>query len=94
MDEPVERRLAWHATDTLTPIFPDLVRILQCDAAVCASAVNLLSSFFPKHFGIADVAAATGYADQSHLNRHFKTMWGVSPGAFIAGLAPAAKKSR
>lgn len=45
-------------------------------------------------FGIADVAAATGYADQSHLNRHFKTMWGVSPGAFIAGLAPAAKKSR
>ncbi len=45
-------------------------------------------------FGIADVAAATGYADQSHLNRHFKTMWGVSPGAFIAGLAPAAKKTR
>ena len=43
---------------------------------------------------IADVAAATGYADQSHLNRHFKTMWGVSPGAFIAGLAPAVKKSR
>ena len=35
---------------------------------------------------IADVAAATGYADQSHLNRHFKTMWGVSPGAFIANL--------
>ncbi|WP_288351265.1 AraC family transcriptional regulator [uncultured Thalassospira sp.] len=35
---------------------------------------------------IADTAAAIGFADQSHLNRHFKTMWGVSPGAFIASL--------
>jgi AraC-like DNA-binding protein len=36
--------------------------------------------------GIAETAAATGFSDQSHLNRHFKTMWGVSPGAFIASL--------
>ena len=35
---------------------------------------------------IADVAAATVFSDQSHLNRHFKAMWGVSPGAFIASL--------
>ncbi|WP_339858481.1 AraC family transcriptional regulator [Thalassospira alkalitolerans] len=35
---------------------------------------------------IADVAVATGFSDQSHLNRHFKAMWGVSPGAFIASL--------
>ncbi|WP_417830397.1 AraC family ligand binding domain-containing protein [Thalassospira sp.] len=35
---------------------------------------------------IADAAAATGFADQSHLNRHFKAMWGVSPGTFIASV--------
>tara|TARA_R110001583_G_scaffold184213_4_gene343400 strand:- start:12158 stop:13090 length:933 start_codon:yes stop_codon:yes gene_type:complete len=35
---------------------------------------------------IAETAAATGFSDQSHLNRHFKTMWGVSPGIFIANM--------
>lgn len=76
MDEPVERRLAWHATDALTPIFPDLVRILQCDAAVCASAINLLSSFFPKQFGIADVVESrpsvppTVFAVTTHPGHH------------------------
>ncbi|ALK31838.1 AraC family transcriptional regulator [Burkholderia plantarii] len=28
-----------------------------------------------------DVAAATGFADQSHLGRHFKAMFGFTPGA-------------
>ena len=41
---------------------------------------------------IADAAAATGFADQSHLNRHFKGMWGVSPGAFIANLDQTSSK--
>ncbi len=29
---------------------------------------------------LADVAAATGFADQSHLTRHFKKCFGVTPG--------------
>ncbi|MBN3763722.1 AraC family transcriptional regulator [Burkholderia sp. Ac-20365] len=30
---------------------------------------------------LSDVAAATGFADQSHLGRHFKAMFGITPGA-------------
>lgn len=29
---------------------------------------------------IAEVAHSCGFADQSHLNRHFKRIWGVTPG--------------
>jgi AraC-like DNA-binding protein len=31
---------------------------------------------------IADVAADLGFTDQSHLNRHFKKLTGVTPGAY------------
>jgi AraC-like DNA-binding protein len=31
---------------------------------------------------IADVAAQTGFADQSHLSRHFKRIVGVPPGRY------------
>ncbi|MFC4561422.1 AraC family transcriptional regulator [Nocardiopsis mangrovi] len=35
----------------------------------------------------AQVAAAVGFADQSHLSRHFKRATGVPPGAFQRGAA-------
>lgn len=35
---------------------------------------------------IAEVAHSCGFADQSHLNRHFKRIWGVTPGRVIAAL--------
>jgi len=31
---------------------------------------------------IAEVATVTGFHDQSHLTRHFRTMLGTTPGAF------------
>jgi len=35
---------------------------------------------------IADVAAGVGFTDQSHLNRHFKRVVGVTPGQYVTGL--------
>jgi AraC-like DNA-binding protein len=39
----------------------------------------------------ADVAAAAGYYDQSHMTAEFRHLMGVSPGAFVAGRRPAAR---
>lgn len=33
---------------------------------------------------LAEVAADTGFSDQSHLNRHFKRIFGVTPGQYQA----------
>jgi AraC-like DNA-binding protein len=36
--------------------------------------------------GLADAAAAAGFADQSHLSRAFRATHGVTPGAFRSGV--------
>jgi AraC family transcriptional regulator len=36
-----------------------------------------------RQFSIRDVAAQVGFADQSHLNRHFKRVFGVTPGGLL-----------
>jgi len=38
---------------------------------------------------VADVAAATGFADQSHFTRHFKRAYGAAPGRWQAAKVPA-----
>jgi AraC-like DNA-binding protein len=40
-------------------------------------------------FGLAEAAADTGFADQSHLTRHFTRQFGYTPGAWRAAAAPA-----
>ncbi|WP_226899986.1 helix-turn-helix domain-containing protein [Nonomuraea phyllanthi] len=37
----------------------------------------------------ADLAAAAGYYDQSHMTAEFRTLMGVTPGAFFEGRLPA-----
>ena len=38
----------------------------------------------------AEVAAEVGFADQSHLNRHFKRIWHLTPGQYAAGASRVA----
>ena len=42
MGAPISSKLAWHATDALTPIFSDLPDVLADDAAAVATGVRLL----------------------------------------------------
>jgi AraC-like DNA-binding protein len=44
--------------------------------------VRLQRSLAPLREGVsvADVAAASGFTDQSHFTRHFRRMFGVPPG--------------
>lgn len=37
--------------------------------------------------GLADVAAASGFADQSHMTRTFRRTFGIAPGAYAAAVA-------
>jgi AraC-like DNA-binding protein len=41
-------------------------------------------SLLLQNWRIADVASATGFADQSHFTRHFKRLMAVTPGEYIA----------
>jgi len=36
-------------------------------------------------FTVAQTAAATDFTDQSHFTRHFRRIWGVTPGQYAAG---------
>jgi AraC-like DNA-binding protein len=48
-----------------------------------AEATHLLAT----GMGPAQVAVSCGFADQSHLTRHFKRLVGVTPGAYAFGLS-------
>jgi AraC-like DNA-binding protein len=42
---------------------------------------------------LSQVAAATGFADQSHLTRHFSARFGLTPGRWAALLEATARRS-
>ena len=41
---------------------------------------------------LAEIAAATGFSDQSHLNRQFKKAFGVTPGRWATLIGPGANQ--
>ena len=75
--EQMERRLAWHATDALTPIFPDLVSILADDAAVCEHAAGLVA-------GGGDAYALTTHPGHHASRDHYGGYCFLNHAVFIA----------
>ena len=58
-----------------------LARILRFDRAVRLIGAGRVA-------GLADLAAASGYADQAHLSREFRIFTGSAPTAFLCRRLP------
>lgn len=48
--------------------------------------LELARSLMTRGTGVSAAAAAAGFADQSHLHRHFVRRFGITPGAYFAAL--------
>ena len=48
--------------------------------------LNLARDALARGAGLADAALTAGFYDQSHLTRHFKRSYGITPGRYVAGL--------
>jgi AraC-like DNA-binding protein len=46
--------------------------------------INRAKQMLRQRYSLAAVAASTGFADQSHLTRHFRRLVGVTPGRFLS----------
>jgi AraC-like DNA-binding protein len=49
--------------------------------------LDLVRRSVAKGAALADAALAAGFADQSHMSRHFKRAYGLTPAAWVAALA-------
>lgn len=79
----VADRIGWsrrHLTSQFTAEFgigpKDASRVLRFDRARTMMATG--------HAALADIAAVCGYADQSHLNREFRTLAGTCPRQWLS----------
>jgi AraC-like DNA-binding protein len=52
--------------------------------------VRLAKALLMKGIPIAQAAVAAGFFDQAHLTRHFKRIFGVTPGHYLGGMLPPA----
>ncbi len=50
--------------------------------------VDLGRRLLGESFSLSNVASIAGFADQSHFNRHFKRIYGVTPGTFRNSINP------
>ncbi len=48
--------------------------------------LNVARQQFRSGHALAEVAAELGFSDQSHLGRHFRRVFGITPGGFVRGV--------
>ena len=65
----------------------DLMRCLEAWTAA-DSANGLRALACERGASLSDAAASSGFADQSHLSRHFLRQFGYTPGAWRKAIAP------
>jgi AraC-like DNA-binding protein len=53
-----------------------------------AQRINAVRALLERGTPIGRAALLCGFADQSHLHRHFRRAWGITPGEYLARLAP------
>lgn len=100
MVEDVRRYLDDHAAHDVTLAelaglasvsVPTLVRRYRAEVGMAPHAylisrrVEIARASLLAGAAVATAAAAAGFADQSHLHRHFTRLVGVTPGRFRAG---------
>ncbi|ASV99151.1 AraC family transcriptional regulator [Paraburkholderia aromaticivorans] len=56
--------------------------------------LDLVRQLVLKGVSLADAAAASGFADQSHMTRHFKHAWGVAPAQWLKMLGSSVHGGR
>jgi AraC-like DNA-binding protein len=55
--------------------------------------VNRARKLLAEGAALSDVAYLTGFCDQSHLNRCFKKVLGLTPGRYVASRAQASART-
>lgn len=56
---------------------------------LCEIRVRRAQELIESGLPLAEIAAAVGFYDQSHLNRHFKRITGITPGRYAEGVRRA-----
>jgi AraC-like DNA-binding protein len=81
------QRLAGAAGVTRFQVIRDFKKVtgLTPGAFIRDRRLRRASALIGHGVGLAEAAAAAGFADQSHLSRAFRAMHGITPGAFRKG---------
>lgn len=93
IDNNIDKNISLQELSMLVDLTPHyLTRLFQRHAGAPPHAYQLMmriqraKKLIRLGVSLADVAADTGFTDQSHLHRHFKKMMGVTPGRYLKAI--------